>query len=314
VLISVLVFQFSHHLSILPPRFFIKWPFNVQVTLIISPYFAILFDLPLPSPVTPLISFIPPIPNLYSIALFYMYTYRQVLDRWVGTCYLCMCVYMYTRTDTFSSPFHYISPFPPLSLFASLLSCTMNGAMALSRAPLYFSAPFTSSPTDLATSKPCPTSSNICLSFLHASYSSTMMIWEAHLYTCTSLQYVTSQKTLQICHWSLKLTENNLNLGSEILRTRICKVQNLKILSTNLKNWKGKNISWHWNKPGVKQVMLKQRNKIRLYLKFETVLQKPTVNCKIMYLDFSQFQPEYVSAISFMDSKVRSQLTDVRLV
>jgi len=36
-------------------------------------------------------------------------------------------------------------------------------------------------------------------------------------------------------------------------------------------------------------------------------------NCKIMYLDFSQFQPKYIVVISFMDSKVRSQLTDVCL-
>jgi hypothetical protein len=123
VLICVLVLQFSHHFSILPPCFFIKWLFNVQVLLIISPYFALLLDLPLPSPVAPSIYFIPPIPNLYFNALFYIYTYRQVLDRWVGT-HLCMyaCVYTYTHADTFSSPFNYISPFPPLSVcFSPLL-------------------------------------------------------------------------------------------------------------------------------------------------------------------------------------------------
>jgi len=51
MLISALVVQFSHQFSTLPPCFFIKWPFNAQVLLTTSPYFAVLFDLPLPSPV-----------------------------------------------------------------------------------------------------------------------------------------------------------------------------------------------------------------------------------------------------------------------
>jgi len=56
-----------------------------------------------------------------------------------------------------------------------------------------------------------------------------------------------------------------------------------------------------------------EKKKTGSYLKFGTVLQKPAVNCKIMYLDFSQFQPEYIVVINFMDSKVRNQLTDVCL-
>jgi excinuclease UvrABC nuclease subunit len=63
----------------------------------------------------------------------------------------------------------------------------------------------------------------------------------------------------------------------------------------------------------VKQAMFKKRNKPRLYLQFQTVLQNPTVNCKIMCLDFSHFQPKYTVVSNFRDSKVRSQLTDVRL-
>ena len=108
-LISVLVLKFSHHFSTLPPCL----PFNSQVILIISPYFAVLFDLPLLSPVTPSISFIPPILNLYFIALFYIYTYRQVVGRQIGTHYVCMCIHIYThRHIQFPISLYCISPFP----------------------------------------------------------------------------------------------------------------------------------------------------------------------------------------------------------
>lgn len=81
MLIAVLVLQFSHHFSTRPPLLFHKMAFLMPK----FPYFAVLFDLSIPSPVTSSVSFIPPNPKLYFTALFYIYTYRQVLgSRWVG--------------------------------------------------------------------------------------------------------------------------------------------------------------------------------------------------------------------------------------